>query len=109
MNRLADLYVRRRVLIERCEVQRADLASRVAELNASPLRRVLSGGAAVLGSAAARGGRHPLAWLVTLFGLALLRRPRQALTLLAWTRTALTVLTRATQVLGVVAALRRRR
>jgi len=108
VNRTADLYVRRRVLIERCELQRADLASRMAELSASPLRRVLSGGAAAL-VGAARGGRHPLAWVATVVGLVLLRRPRQAVTLLAWTRTALTVLTRVTQVLAVMAALRRRR
>lgn len=100
MNPLAELYVRRRVLIERCEAQRADIAGRVAELKGGPLRWALSG---------AGGGRHPLAWMAALAGLVLLRRPRQALTLLAWTRTALAVLSRVTQVMGLLAALRRRR
>jgi hypothetical protein len=100
VNRMTELYVRRRVLIERCQVQRAELADRVAELNGGPLRWALGG-------VAARGGRHPLAWIAALAGLVLLRRPRQALELLAWTRTALTVLSRLSQVMGVVAALRR--
>lgn len=106
MNPLAELYVRRRVLIERCEAQRADIAGRVAELKGGPLRWALSGAAEAVG---AGGGRHPLAWMAALAGLVLLRRPRQALTLLAWTRTALAVLSRVTQVMGLLAALRRRR
>jgi len=106
VNRMTELYVRRRVLIERCAAQRVEIAERVAELDGGPLRWALSGAAA---AAAARGGRHPLAWIAALAGLVLLRRPRQALTLLAWTRTALTVLSRVTQVMGVLAALRRAR
>jgi len=106
VNRMTELYVRRRVLLERCDAQRAEIASRVAELNSGPLRWALSGAAA---ATAARGGRHPLAWIAALVGVVLLRRPRQALTLLVWTRTALTVLSRVTQVMGVLAALRRAR
>jgi hypothetical protein len=106
VNRMSELYVRRRVLIERCRVQREGIAGRVAALHGGPLRWALSG---VAEAAGGPGGRHPLAWIAALAGLVLLRRPRQALTVLAWTRTALTVLSRVTQVMGVVAALRRAR
>jgi hypothetical protein len=104
VNRMAELYVRRRVLIERCEAQRTELASRVAELDSSPLRWALGGAATAV---ATRGGRHPLAWIAALAGLVLLGRPRQAVKVLAWTRSALTLLSRVTQVMGVLAALRR--
>jgi len=106
VNRMAELYVRRRVLIERCEAQRAEIAGRISGLNGGPLRWALSGLAEAAGG---RAGRHPLAWIAALAGLVLLRRPRQALAVLAWTRTALAVLSRVTQVMGVVAALRRAR
>jgi len=104
VKRMAELYARRRVLIERCDAQRSELASRVAELDSSPMRWALSGAAAAV---ARRGGRHPLAWIVALAGVLLLGRPRQAVKLLGLTRSALTLLSRVTQVMGVLAALRR--
>jgi hypothetical protein len=53
--------------------------------------------------------RHPLAWVVAVAALLLLRRPRDALFLLARARGALRFAARATELLGVVTALRRKK
>ncbi len=102
---MAELQARRRALLARCEAQRLDFSWRLAQLNQGPLRFLSSGAAAL----AARSGRHPLAWVAALAGVLLLGRVRRARSLLAWTRSALTVLARVTEVLGVLRLLRSRR
>ena len=106
---MAELEARRRALIGRCEAQRADLGRRLALAKRGPLGWL---GARVGASAAATGGtrrvRHPIAWTMTVIGVLLLGRPRQVVAALAWTRSALTLLARANQVLSVISALRRR-
>jgi hypothetical protein len=104
---MAELEARRRELIGRCEAQRADLGRRLALAKRGPFGWLAAGA-----SAAATGGtrrvRHPIAWAVAVVGVLLLGRPRQVVAALAWTRSALTLLARANQVLGVISALRRR-
>ena len=104
MSRLAELEMRRSALLARCEVQRVELAQRVAALH-TPGGVGL--GATVAGSA--RAARHPLAWIGALAGLALMGRTRDVLTVLAWVRTALTVGARVAQLLGLISTVRQRR
>ena len=56
MSRLKQLEARRRVLIERCALQRVELGERLAELD--PLTMLRRAGGAYAGPAL----RHPLAW-----------------------------------------------
>jgi hypothetical protein len=106
---MAELEARRRALIGRCEAQRADLRRRLAEAKRGPIAWLRAGLSASDG--ATEGGRrvrHPIAWTVAVVALLLLGRPRQVVAALAWTRSALTLLARANQVLSVISALRRR-
>jgi len=106
---MAQLEARRQALLARSEAQRVDLAERVAQLK-RPLGWLQAGvGAAAARAEAARPVHHPLVWIVAAVGLILLGRPRQVLALLAWTRSALSVLSRASQILNLIAALRRTR
>jgi len=105
VKRVAELTARRQLLLARCAQQRAELGERFAQLEDGPLGWIRAGAAA----AATRPGRHPLAWVVAVAGLVLLQRPRQAVKLIGWTRTALTVLARVGEVMGVLSALRRAR
>lgn len=105
MSRLTELEMRRAALLARCEVQRVELAQRVAALHAP-------GGAglgALAGGGSARAARHPLAWIAALAGMALMGRTRDVLTVLAWVRTALTVGARVAQLLGLINTVRGRR
>ena len=104
---MAELEARRRALIGRCEAQRADLERRLAAARRGPLGWLRAGVSASTG-AGTRGVRHPIAWTVAVVGVLLLGRPRQVVAALAWTRSALTLLARANQVLSVISALRRR-
>ena len=106
MSRLAELEMRRSALLARCEVQRLELAQRVAALHAAGGAGL---GAAVAGGGSARAARHPLAWIGALAGLALMGRTRDVLTVLAWVRTALTVGARVAQLLGLISTVRGRR
>ena len=103
MTRMAELEARRRMLMARCEAQRAELAQRMEQLHQqTPL--------AALGRAGgAQPARHPLAWIAVLAGLMLLGRTGEVLKLLVWARTALAVATRAAQVLRLVRDMRIRR
>lgn len=105
MSRRAELEARRRVLLERCTAQRSDLAQRFANL------RGVGRGLAGLGAAGEgeRPARHPLAWIATLAALSFFGRTRDVLTVLAWVRTALSIASRAAQVLGMVGEVRARR
>jgi hypothetical protein len=107
---MTELEARRRVLIDRCEAQRADWHRRLAQAQRGPLGWLAGGeSASAPGPGGARRVRHPLAWSVALVGLLVFGRPRQLVTALVWTRAALTLLARANQVLGVISALRGRR
>jgi hypothetical protein len=99
VSRLRELEERRSVLLERCERQRAELAERVTALQAGGF----------LGAHALPRLRQPLAWAAALAGLMLLGRAREALTLVVWVRTALSLASRATQLLRVIAQLRESR
>jgi hypothetical protein len=100
--RRAELEARRRALLARCEAQRAEISWRLTQL--SPRGWARAAGASATGG---RRGRHPLAWLVALAGVLLLRNPRAALSLLGRTRSVLTWLTRAVEVLSLLGVLRR--
>jgi hypothetical protein len=102
--RRAELEARRRALLARCEAQRAEISWRVTQLSPRGWARAAAAGAAGTGG---RRGRHPLAWLVALGGVLLLRNPRSALSLLGRTRSVLTWVTRAVEVLSLLGALRR--
>jgi hypothetical protein len=107
VTRMAELEARRRMLLARCEAQRAELAQRTERLRRQARPATLAAGA--LFGGAAQPGRHPLAWIVALAGLMLLGRTREVLKLLVWARMALAVATHAAQVLRVVRELRIRR
>jgi len=107
VKRLGELEVRRRELLTRCDAQRAELAWRLGQLGPRRWAQALAGGAAAGAVGALRSQRrHPLAWVVAVAALLLLRRPREALSLLARARGAVTLATRAAEILGIVAALR---
>ncbi len=103
---MAQLESRRRLLIARCELQRAEMAVRVGELKNEPLARLLLGalgGARRLGAAPLQ---QPITWVVAIAGLLLLRRPRQILTLLGLARSAVSMAAKASVALQVFARLR---
>ena len=104
MSRLTELEMRRAALLARCEVQRVELAQRVAALHAAG-----GGLGAIAGAGSAHAARHPLAWIAALAGMALMGRTRDVLTVLAWVRTALTVGARLAQLLGLINTVRGRR
>jgi hypothetical protein len=110
VRRLSELEARRRELLAQCDAQRAELSVRLEQLGPRRWAQALAGGAAAGAVGALRSQRrHPLAGVVAVAALLLLRRPREALLLLTRARGALTLVARATEVLGVVAALRRKK
>ena len=110
MKRLSDLEERRRELLARCEAQREEISWRLGQLGPRRWAQALASGAASGAVGALRSQRrHPLAWIVAVAALLLLRQPRDALFMLGRARGALRFAARATEVLGVVAALRRKK
>lgn len=107
MRRLEELEVRRRALLARCEAQRAELSWRMAQLSPRRWAQATGGSGASAGDGRA-GARHPLAWVVAVAALLLLKRPRDALALLVRARGALTLISRTAQVVSLVRGLRRR-
>jgi hypothetical protein len=107
MTRMRELEARRKMLLARCEAQRAELAQRMAQLHRQSRPATLAAGAA--GGSLTSPARHPLAWIGALGALMLLGRTREVLKLLIWARTALTVASRTAQMLRLVRELRRRR
>jgi hypothetical protein len=101
--RRTELEARRRALLARCESQRAEIAWRLGQL--SPRGWAKAAASAVVGRA--RPGRHPLGWVLALAGLLLLRNTRSALSLLGRTRSLLTWVRRAVEVLSVLGVLRK--
>jgi hypothetical protein len=101
MSRIRQLQARRRVLLERCDEQREELAVRLKELDPTTVLR----GAGGLGGAIA-GLRHPLAWAVALAGLLFLGRTREVLTFVLWVRSALSLAGRAAHLVRALLQLR---
>jgi hypothetical protein len=108
VTRLAELEARRRTLLARCEAQRAELAQRLMQLHHRSRPATLAAGGGDFGDLA-QPGRHPLAWIAALGALMLLGRTREVLKLLVWARAALSVASRAAQVLRLIRDLRARR
>jgi hypothetical protein len=103
---MRELQSRRRVLIARCELQRAEMALRVGELRNDPVRRVLVQALGGTLGGSVRPFKHPLTWAVAIAGLLFLRRPRQVLTMLMWARSAVAVASKAGVALKVFGQLR---
>jgi hypothetical protein len=97
MGRMADLQERRRALLARCAQQRAQFAQRLAVLRPQP-----RGPAGAAQSAA----RHPLAWIAVLGALMLMKRTREVVSLLVFVRSAVALVTRAGQLLRLIAQAR---
>ena len=100
MSRLKQLEARRRVLLERCDLQREELAVRLKALDPAAVLR----GAGVGGAVA--GLRHPLAWAAALAGLLFLGRTREVLTFVLWVRSALSLAGRAAHLVRTLLQLR---
>lgn len=101
MSHLGELEARRRRLMARCDVQRADLAARIAQLEAHPLGRV----ARALVRPGELGGlalARPLTLVAALAGLFVFGRPRRLLRALRWSRRALLFGSRAALVLRLL-------
>jgi hypothetical protein len=105
MSRRAELEIRRRVLLERCEVQRAELSRQLSALRAPDLLGLFPFGAAAARTAGS-AARHPLAWVLAIGALLLFGRTREIVKVLVWARAALGVASRVTQVVRLVANLR---
>ena len=100
MSRRKKLEARRRVLIERCTAQRAELAARFAELNPLAVLRGAGGGHGAPPLA------YPLAWATALVGLLLLGRTRRIVKVVLWARSALSLATRLAQLVRLIGQLR---
>ena len=109
MSRVAELEQRRRALLARCDAQRLELEWRVEQVRQFPRHWLRARTAGAAGAATLAAGRHPLAWIAAVGGLMLLGRTREVLTLLVWARSALALVSRATQVLSLIGALRKSR
>jgi hypothetical protein len=105
MSRRAELETRRRVLLERCEVQRAELTRQLTALRAADLLGLFPFGAAAARTAGS-ASRHPLAWVLAIGALLFFGRTREIVKILVWARAALAVASRVTQVVRLVANLR---
>jgi hypothetical protein len=104
---MSELEARRRELLRRSEAQRAELSWRFSQLGPRRWAQAVAGSAAAGAIGALRSQRrHPLAWVVAVGALLLLRRPREALSLLVRARGALAF---AAQMLTLVRVLRRRK
>jgi hypothetical protein len=93
---MKQLEARRRALLKRCDEQRAELATRLAQLSPASLLR-----GSADGSTAGRL-RHPLAWAAALAGLLFLGRTREVLTFVLWIRSALALAGRAAQLVRLL-------
>jgi len=105
--RASELEARRRALLARCEAQRAEISLRLGQLSGGGWARAAVAAAAGPAEGGTHGGRHPLAWLLAVAGVLLLRNPRSALSVLVRTRTTLTWLRRAVEVLSLLGILRK--
>lgn len=100
MSRIKELEERRRALLARCDEQRAELAYRLEQIR--PSAQIAS----FTQRAPAMAMNHPLAWLAALAGIITLFKPKRLLSWLTFATGAVSILSRATQLLKVFVALR---
>ncbi len=100
MSRLADLEVRRRALLNRCEEQRLELAYRFAQIKP---REQLT---AWTRRSAAGSATSPIAWIAGIIGLLMMLRRRRPLSGVGWLAGLVTLASRATSILRVLAQVR---
>ena len=100
MSRIDELEERRRALMARCDEQRAEIAYRLERIR--PAAQVAS----FAQRAPSMTANHPLAWVAALAGLVTLFRPKRLLSWLTFATGAVSILSRATQLLKVFVALR---
>lgn len=100
MRQIEALEARRRALLARCDQQRIELAYRIAQI--SPGRH-FSSWLGTVGRLTRAGMSSPLAFWGISLGLALfVLRPRRLLGRLAWIGTALSLLSRASQIMRLL-------
>jgi hypothetical protein len=100
VSRLAELEARRRALLARCDEQRAEIAYRLEQIR--PSAAVANWTLRAPGIAA----NHPLAWLAALAGIVAMLRPRKLVSWLTFATGLMSILSRATALLKLFAALR---
>ncbi len=100
MSRMKDLEERRRALLVRCEAQRAEIAYRLEQIRPRAQLASFSQRAPEMAM------NHPLAWLAAAAGIITLMRPKRLLSWLTFATGAVSILSRATQLLKVFVALR---
>jgi hypothetical protein len=105
MSRRTELEARRRVLLARCDVQRAVLTREIAELRSAGVFGLPSLGG-THGRAGSDAAHHPLAWVLAIGGILLFGRTREALKIFVWARAALAVASRVAQVVRLVQHIR---
>ena len=100
MSRIRELEERRLALLTKCEEQRVELAYRLEQVRPS----------AQVANFAQRAPQmamnHPLAWVAAVAGIVTLLRPKRLLSWLTFATGAVSILSRATQLLKVFVALR---
>jgi YqjK-like protein len=100
MSRMSDLEARRRMLLARCDEQRAELAYRLERIR--PSAHVADWTA----RAPAFAANHPLAWIAAVAGLVALFRPKKLVSWLTFATGAMSILSRVTTLLKLFATLR---
>ena len=97
---MKELEERRRALLMKCEEQRAELAYRLEQIR--PAAQIAN----FTQRAPAMAMNHPLAWVAAVAGIVTLLRPKRLLSWLTFATGAVSILSRATQLLKVFVALR---
>ena len=104
MSRTAELEARRKVLLARCEEQRAELAYRIEQIR--PAAQVMNWTQRAPGLGLGLAANHPLAWIAALAGIVTLFRPKRLLSWITFASGAVSILSRATALLKLFATLR---
>lgn len=97
---MKDLEERRRMLLARCEAQRAEVAYRLEQMRPRAQLANLSQ------KAPGMAMNHPLAWVAAVAGIVTLLKPKRLLSWLTLATGAVSILSRATQLLKVFVAIR---
>jgi len=104
MSRMLELEARRKTLLARIDVQRAEIAYRVEQLR--PASQMASWAAGRAGGAAGSAANHPLAWVAGLASLIVMFRPRKLLSWVTFATGALSLVSRAGTILRILATLK---
>jgi hypothetical protein len=97
---MQELEARRQALLARCDEQRAEIAYRLEQIRPSAQL------ASFTQRAPGMAMNHPLAWVAALAGIVTLFRPKRLLSWLTLATGAVSILSRATQLMKVFVALR---